>query len=352
MICKWISEEDNGVVCEREAGDLGYCLFHKYNKTKQEKILFIKAIKEKKISDFRGFVFEDDFNINEIIKYQYDKLSFNEAAFLKNVNFEEYEFKKDVSFNGTEFKKNVTFKNSSFLENCDFYNTKFNKDYVDKKIFEKVKFKGQNLVIDNIENLPRMDGIIFSGCSKFILRDTDYKKEDYLYGKINYRIARNQASKIGDYEKIGFYYYKERAYGSHIMKSSDYPTHREYLCAKFFDRLSKYAIGYGERPWNIFFITILTISLFAFMYMFVGIRTTDYKIIGLSVSDMKSYSLIEIINMYIDLWYFSMITFSTVGYGDMIAVSILGKILVTIEVFFGVTIGATWASVVIKRMIR
>ena len=47
-----------------------------------------------------------------------------------------------------------------------------------------------------------------------------------------------------------------------------------------------------------------------------------------------------------------MVTFSTVGYGDIIVTSLLGKILVSIEVFLGVTIGATWASVIIKRMIR
>lgn len=47
-----------------------------------------------------------------------------------------------------------------------------------------------------------------------------------------------------------------------------------------------------------------------------------------------------------------MVTFTTVGYGDMIVTTTIGKILVGLEVFFGITIGAAWTSVIIKRMIR
>lgn len=352
MTCKCKLSFDKSICCNNKADSSGYCLYHKPNKTKEESKLFIERIIKENISDFRGFIFEEDFNINEVINYDYKKLNFDGAIFKKRANFSNYEFICDVSFNYVNFNDYTTFINSIFLGNCNFYKTSFNKKYLNEKIFEKVKFKGQNLVINNVSNLPRMDGILFCSATKFMFRDTEYKKGEYLYGKINYRIARNQAHKIGDLERIGYYYYKERAYGSKIMKSSDYPTHSEYLYARFFDRLSKYAIGYGERPWNILIVTVLIISIFAFLYMFVGISTIDNKIIGLDFRNIRNYPFEELINMYVDLWYFSMITFSTVGYGDMIVTTILGKILVTIEVFLGVTIGATWASVVIKRMIR
>ena len=177
-------------------------------------------------------------------------------------------------------------------------------------------------------------------------------KENYINGKINYRIARNQANKIGDHERIGYYYYKERVYGSKSIKVEDYPTYRHYLSSKFFDVLSKYTVGYGEKPWNILIVSIATISIFALLYMFIGIKTLNNELIGISITTLKDYSLTEIINTYIDLWYFSMVTFTTVGYGDMIVTSAIGKILVSLEVFFGVTIAASWTSVIIKRMIR
>ena len=215
-----------------------------------------------------------------------------------------------------------------------------------------VEFTGQNLVISSVYNLPRLDGIKFDDYTKFILLDVDYEKEHYINGKINYRIARNQANKIGDHERIGYYYYKERAYGSKNIRVEDYPSYRDYLSTKFFDALSKYTVGYGERPWNILIVSVMTISIFALLYMFIGIKTLNNELIGISIKTLSQHSLFEILNTYIDLWYFSMVTFTTVGYGDMIVTTTIGKILVGLEVFFGITIGAAWTSVIIKRMIR
>ena len=68
--------------------------------------------------------------------------------------------------------------------------------------------------------------------------------------------------------------------------------------------------------------------------------------------NINSYSISQIIKMYIEFWYFSVITFSTVGFGDMIINGIIGKILVCFEVFIGITIQSTWAALIIKRMFR
>ena len=88
------------------------------------------------------------------------------------------------------------------------------------------------------------------------------------------------------------------------------------------------------------------------LYMFVGIQNLNNELIDINFSNLNQYSLAQLLNTYIDLWYFSMVTFTTVGYGDMVVTSSIGKILVAFEVFFGVTIAAAWTSVVIKRMTR
>ena len=315
-------------------------------------ISFIKLIKEKKISDFSGFIFEENFNINEVIDYSYKELNFTETTFIKEVLFNNYIFKGKTIFNQTNFLDFTTFINSKFRYTAIFNNVIFNSKHSNKKIFMGVEFTGQNLVISSVYNLPRLDGIKFDDYTKFILLDVDYEKEHYINGKINYRIARNQANKIGDHERIGYYYYKERAYGSKNIRVEDYPTYRDYLSTKFFDALSKYTVGYGERPWNILIVSVMTISIFALLYMFIGIKTLNNELIGISIKTLSQHSLVEILNTYIDLWYFSMVTFTTVGYGDMIVTTTIGKILVGLEVFFGITIGAAWTSVIIKRMIR
>ena len=347
MKCKWSSKINNELICNHEADDSGYCIFHKKHKTKEENKEVIKLIKEKKISDFSGFIFEENFNINEVIDYSYKELNFTETTFIKEVLFNNYIFKGKTIFNQTNFLDFTTFINSKFRYTAIFNNVIFNSKHSNKKIFT-----GQNLVISSVYNLPRLDGIKFDDYTKFILLDVDYEKEHYINGKINYRIARNQANKIGDHERIGYYYYKERAYGSKNIRVEDYPTYRDYLSTKFFDALSKYTVGYGERPWNILIVSVMTISIFALLYMFIGIKTLNNELIGISIKTLSQHSLVEILNTYIDLWYFSMVTFTTVGYGDMIVTTTIGKILVGLEVFFGITIGAAWTSVIIKRMIR
>jgi hypothetical protein len=281
---------------------------------------------------------------------QYNDIDFSNSIFNKDIIFENCEFKKNIIFKNTTFKSNILFINCIFNGDCTFKNINFNKDMTNKKIFIKSKVKGQKLIFENIKNMPRLDGVFFSHCCKVILKDVFYEKKDYEYAKVNYRIAKNQSSIIGDYEKVGNYYYMERFYGGKCIKREDFSSGMEYINTKFIDLLSKYAIGYGEKPLNIFIISFFIVSIFAILYMFAGVKNINNEIIGLAVN--KKYSINESIKDYIDLWYFSMITFSTVGYGDMIVNSVFGKLLVSLEVFFGVTMAASWASVIFRKISR
>ena len=352
MDCRWRSVHNSEVKCRRRADSSGYCIFHKEDKGREENSLFIYLIMKEKISDFRGFIFEEDFILRDVVKYSYLKLNFDEAIFKRKVFFNKFEFKKTLSLNYTDFRGYTTFESSIFLENCELTKTRFNKRYIANKAFEKVHFNGQAFVITSVKNLPRLEGIIFSPCTKLVLRYVRYSKEYSLYGKINYRIARTQANIIGDNERIGYYYYNERNYASKMMRSSDYPRYSSYLSDKFFDSLSKYTIGYGERPWRLLRITLIIISIFAFLYMFCGVKNSSGELIGINLNKIEKYSITEVFNSHIDLWYFSTVTFTTLGYGDLTTSTVFGKFLVCVEAFSGVTIGSTWASLVIKRMIR
>ena len=94
MKCKWSSKINNELICNHEADDSGYCIFHKKHKTKEENKEVIKLIKEKKISDFSGFIFEENFNINEVIDYSYKELNFTETTFIKEVLFNNLKVKQ------------------------------------------------------------------------------------------------------------------------------------------------------------------------------------------------------------------------------------------------------------------
>lgn len=308
---------------------------------------------EKEYIDYTNLIFNEVIIIdtNKIDELrQYKDINFSNSIFNNDVIFENCEFKKDIIFKDTRFKKNISFINCIFYGDCIFKNINFNKDITNKNIFIKSKIKGQKLVFEKVHNLPKLDGVYLSHCCKLILKDIVYEKKDYKYAKVNYRIAKNQASIIGDYEKLGHYYYMERYYGGKCIKRKNFDSYIEYVNTKFIDLLSRYAIGYGEKPINIFVISFLIISIFALFYMFTGLKNINNEFIGLNT--IKNCNINKIIKDYIDLWYFSMITFTTVGYGDMLVINVLGKILVSIEVFLGLTMAASWASVIFRKISR
>lgn len=351
MKCSWKSEVYNKR-CEHEAEKGKFCAFHKRNKNDEEKHLMRYKIANEEISDFSGFIFEEDFDAKNTIDYTYKKLDFSECVFNKKANFSYFKFKSLVNFENVKFNNRVDFKGAEFYDNCILNRAIFNKKFIGDKIFKGAKFKGQDFVIKNSVNFPRMDGINFEDHSKVIFDNNEYKKEDYRHGKLNYRIARNQALKIGDYERIGHYYYNERYYSGKLMKPSDYPKYSEYLGERFFDLLAKYTTGYGEKPWNILIIIIAIISVFAFFYLFLGVENLEHELISLNLNNLTQYSINDILGKYIDLWYFSMVTFATLGYGDLIVVTALGKFIASIEVLLGISCGAIWTSLIIKKMLR
>lgn len=351
MNCKWVSKNNSNIKCKRHADSSGYCIFHKRNKSQRENILFKAYIKKDEISDFTGFYFEEEFDINKMINYKHEKLKFCEAIFLKNVNFSGYIFSKGVDFTDTEFKEFVDFRKGTFLRNCIFNKTIFNKKYINEQIFQNTNFNGQKLIVEKCENFPRLDGALFATYTKFIMKDIKYNINEYLCGRINYKIARIQAKQTEDYENIGYYYYNERNYSSNFLKHNKYKGFSNYLKNDFFDFISKCTIGYGEKPLRLLFISFFIISLFALIYMFTGINTIDYGLIKMSFFN-NTYSYYEFFKLYIQSWYFSMITFSTVGYGDMIAFGLIGKLIVCVEVFLGITIHATWTSILLSRLIK
>ena len=351
MNCKWVSRKDKNLKCNRHADSSGYCLFHKQNKSKREIALFDAYIKKGQISNFTGFYFEDKFEIKKLINYKYEKLKFCEAVFKEEADFSDFKFENTVDFTNTEFKSYVNFKNADFLHNCVFKKTIFNEKYINEEIFQKSNFDGQKLIVEECVNFPRLDGVIFSPYTKFILKDTKYSMKDSICGRTNYRIARIQAKNTEDNENIGYYYYNERNYASDFLKCRKYNGYKDYLTNDFFDFLARYLIGYGERPIRLLLISFSLISVFAFIYILIGIKSMDYGLIKLNLSN-SDYSIYELITFYLESWYFSMITFSTVGYGDIIVYSLIGKIVVCIEVFLGITIHATWTSVLFSRMVK
>ena len=323
-------------------------ILHKNNKTKREKILFKHYIKKKKITDFIRFHFEEDFDIKEILTYEYTYLKFENCIFYKKVDFSNFIFNGKIEFLNCKFLGDILFFDSTINANLVMNSNYFVEKIINNKIFKNTNINCQSFELIGNINLPRLDGITFSKETKFTLKDCHYTPNYNYIGKVNYTIAQIQAEKIHDDKNIGYYTYYERKYNT--INRSDFLNYGEYLLSKILNYIARELMGYGEHLSKFFLYIISIISIFAFIYMLIGVTTTSGDIIKFNIKNINS--IFEIFKMYIEFWYFSVITFSTVGFGDMMINGIIGKILVCLEVFIGITIQSTWAALIIKRMFR
>ena len=350
MNCNWKSKGDK--VCSRYIRSGEVCVFHKKNKTKREKILFKHYLKKERIANFVGFLFEEDFVVKDLVDYDYNYLRFEECIFYKKADFSDFAFKKKVEVLNCRFLDQVLFSNSEFNDDLIIKKNYFNQQIIDQKIFKHTSINGQSFELIGNINFPRLDGIVFSKESKFILRDCQYDIQNSYIGKINYTIAQIQAERIHDTKNIGYYNYYERKYSNNTINRKDFRNYSEYLLSKILNYIAREFMGYGEHLSKLFFYIISIISVFVILYMLIGVTNSSGDIVRFEFENMKSYSVLDVLKLYIEFWYFSLVTFSTVGFGDMAINGIIGKILVCVEVFIGITVQSTWAALIIKRMFR
>jgi len=101
--------------------------------------------------------------------------------------------------------------------------------------------------------------------------------------------------------------------------------------------------GYGEKPFRIIKFSIQYVLAFALIFSFAGI-THSSGFFKFSLSQ----SLYTNLNVFYNALYYSIVTFTTLGYCDFTTVTI-GKFIATIEAFTGVFIAPLFVITVYKR---
>jgi voltage-gated potassium channel len=71
-------------------------------------------------------------------------------------------------------------------------------------------------------------------------------------------------------------------------------------------------------------------------------------VVGLLAVGTMFYHLVEKLS-WLNAYYFSVITLSTVGYGDIVPRTAAGKLFTTLYIFIGVGLITTFFSVLVKR---
>lgn len=271
---------------------------------------------------------------------QFIKCSFQMPLLKDDICFKSCDL-QDVSFSQTSFMK-IIFKT------CDLYNS----------FFEKSDFKGCTIDGGNISSIDIIKSINLSlQISSNSMTIADEKTfVDHVIDLNN-----DCKNKRGRNEKIVILLKQvSNTFNSNNLSdlSGEYffrakNTERSTLekTKKFSSWMQFYLCGYGERPLYTFFFIIGSIILFSVIYMYSGIEVgsiiINYNLIGEPNTEIAKflYDLFQCL-------FFSITTFTTVGYGNYVPCSNLSIVVSSIQMILGISLSALWAGCIFRKISR
>jgi len=344
-------------------------------------------------ADFREAIFEEDADFNDAIFQEYGdfwgttfhgEASFNGASFQKDANFDGATFKDHVQFEDTMFQnasfvstffqdqffskasfKEVNFREAVFQKKARFGRVAFQNAYFSGTTFREGAFLEGVVVEKNLEFAPCQIGelnlqyaqFLFGGNitanlaeAKFyrahlenasfidctwperIYEETHMLSENLSFKELEtiYRNLKQNMQRQGNYTKAGKFYYREME-----MKRKGTENKGKRIWFELYNLLA----GYGEKPERTAISALVTILAFAFVYWSIGcLRYPDniHTALGKAASSI----------------YFSFVTFTTLGLGDIHPSNNLGRSLVCCEAVIGAFLIALFVVVFARKMMR
>ncbi|MBT4044247.1 MAG: hypothetical protein HOK21_03255 [Rhodospirillaceae bacterium] len=153
-----------------------------------------------------------------------------------------------------------------------------------------------------------------------------------------YRNLRKQSESTGHFETAGAFFVLEMTMRRYQM--------RALSLSRLFSKTVDLFCGYGERPFRVVLVSISVILSCALLYFAFGI--TDHA--GIVIFDPAT-GLAENSMSFLNVLYFSVVTFTTLGYGDMSPIGIT-RLIAASEAFLGAFVLALFVVVFVKKMTR
>jgi hypothetical protein len=120
----------------------------------------------------------------------------------------------------------------------------------------------------------------------------------------------------------------------------------KYSSQRFFSKLIDIFCGYGEAPLRIISFSLILIVCCAFIYMFTGLNFEG------NIQYLEwDYSFEKNSDIFFSSLYYSVVTFTTLGYGDFTPVGI-SRAVAAFEAFTGSFTIALFVVVFVKKMTR
>ena len=327
-----------------------YCIFHASAKEKTE-IEFIEALKEyineikeeNREYDFEDFIFIGDIDFKEDLSIdRFERAIFTNATFQGDADFTGAIFEGNAAFYEATFEGDANFTEATFEGDANFYKAAF-KGYTD--------FTGANfeVLIDFKDSLLKNTKIQKSQIENHIMQD---KEKNFREAKEVYLLLKNNFHSIGRYDDESWAFMKERD-----MERENYrklKNFRQWILSCFLNII----YGYGERPWNVVISALVIITLFVLAFTYFGIGNPELIELHGRIS-LDANNDLEIISegtlqnttikQFINSLYFSLITFTTLGYGDFQPLEGWGRILAGSEAFIGAFMMALFVYTFARR---
>lgn len=216
-------------------------------------------------------------------------------------------------------KANLTHANlhCANLENCNLLGTKFHDAKLDHVNWgSMVQQERRALKADSHEE--QMDL---------------YQQAEEIYRNLR-KVFENQ----GIFEMAGFFFEREM-----VVRRKQMPL---YSFRRLISKMVDLFCGYGEQPIRVVAFSCFTILSFATVYFFSGVNFAG---------DIRSFDLRlgfgQNLQTYLDSVYFSIVTFTTLGYGDIIPYG-LSRVFAAAEALMGSFTLALFVVVFVKKMTR
>lgn len=153
-----------------------------------------------------------------------------------------------------------------------------------------------------------------------------------------YRNLRKTTEQQGLFEHAGRFFQREM-----VMRRHQLPR---FSSQRLLSKMVDLFCGYGEEPYRVVLFSLFSIFTFAIIFFFIGITDGEGDI-----QFSAAHSFAENLQSFLYTTYFSVVTFTTLGYGDL-APTGWARTFAAIEAFLGSFTLALFVVVFVKKMTR
>ena len=160
-----------------------------------------------------------------------------------------------------------------------------------------------------------------------------------------YRQLKLNYQESGDYQRAGEFFVREME-----CKRAQMVVDKKSLWQRIWPALMYFGCGYGERPIWIAAWGLGLIGLFAFIHGAFGLRdSAGSYVMGPGIDWIPS---VAGVGRWLTAAYFSVVTFTSLGYGDLAPGPILGRFFAGLEAVLGIVLMSLFLICVVRKYSR